>query len=777
MNTLSRPFRHRIGAYATVLTLVVAGVAVPATPARAAVACDVTYQATSWTEGTGAGGFQANITITNLGDPINGWTLGFTLPAGQSFRTGWGATWAGTTGPLTATSHPWNERLATGQRVWLGFTGRWSGTRTDPASFTLNGVPCVGDDPPANEPPTVTLTSPTPGAIATRPGTLRMAATADDPDGAVDVVQFFINDTLVGTDDTAPYEVTVSTGVVGFVPTEAWARAFDDGSPPLTGDSERVPFQIVTIPPLSIIAEPTALTVTAGGTGAFDLRLSAPGANAVVGLTVADAPGVAVSPTSVTFGPGLQTQRITVSAAPGSGGQVATITAAADPSQVIGSARVTVTVQDSPDQHVSNPYAGAAVYVNQDWAAQARAQAADTPGDLGARMAAVADKPTAVWLDSIGAVTDGRGLAGHLDAALAQQRAAGAGAMVVQLVLYDIPGRDCMRRAAPGELTTSAADQARYRTEYVDRIAGILARPEYADLRVVTIVEPHALLSLVLAAGGNSFPDCLGVADAYRSAVRYALARLATMPNTYSYLDASFSGHLGYPSNGQPGVALLADIVRGSGGPGVASVAGFVTDVGQYAPLVEPYIPDPELTIGGAPVWQSRFFDFNREIHELTFAQRARTALIAQGFPPNIGMLIDTSRNGWGGPDRPAGPSPSQDMNTFVNESRIDRRPTRVSWCNQVGAGVGARPAAAPEPGVHAYAWVTPPGLSDGVASATAPADPDRPFLRHRDRCNPLFQEPQGALIPSNALAGAPHWGRWFPAFFAQLVSNAHPPL
>ena len=112
-----------------------------------------------------------------------------------------------------------------------------------------------------------------------------------------------------------------------------------------------------------------------------------------------------------------------------------------------------------------------------------------------------------------------------------------------------------------------------------------------------------------------------------------------------------------------------------------------------------------------------------------------------------------------------------------MDQSRIDRRPTRISWCNQVGAGIGERPRAAPAPGVHGYAWITPPGVSDGVATATAPADPDRPFLRHRPQCDPRWQAPQGALIPSNALAGAPHAGRWFPAYFAQLVSNAYPPV
>ena len=72
-----------------------------------------------------------------------------------------------------------------------------------------------------------------------------------------------------------------------------------------------------------------------------------------------------------------------------------------------------------------------------------------------------------------------------------------------------------------------------------------------------------------------------------------------------------------------------------------------------------------------------------------------RNAFIAAGFSSTIGMLLDTSRNGWGGPKRPAGASTSTDLNTFVNATRIDLRIARGNWCNQPG-GIGARPVANP---------------------------------------------------------------------------------
>src|SRR5688500_13713753 len=65
----------------------------------------------------------------------------------------------------------------------------------------------------------------------------------------------------------------------------------------------------------------------------------------------------------------------------------------------------------------ANPFLGAQGYVDPDWSAAARAAAAQG-GDLAAAMAAVAGRPTAVWLDSIASITGTpgrRGLRAHLD--------------------------------------------------------------------------------------------------------------------------------------------------------------------------------------------------------------------------------------------------------------------------------------------------------------------------------------------------------------------------
>src|SRR6266487_2372304 len=53
--------------------------------ASAAVGCKVDYAITNqWSTG-----FIGSVTITNLGDQLNGWNLQFDFPAGQTVTNGW----------------------------------------------------------------------------------------------------------------------------------------------------------------------------------------------------------------------------------------------------------------------------------------------------------------------------------------------------------------------------------------------------------------------------------------------------------------------------------------------------------------------------------------------------------------------------------------------------------------------------------------------------------------------------------------------------------------
>ena len=402
---------------------------------------------------------------------------------------------------------------------------------------------------------------------------------------------------------------------------------------------------------------------------------------------------------------------------------------------------------------VDNPYSGASVYVNPDWSSEAA-------GDGGN---AIADEPTFIWLDTMSAIdgSNGRmGLKAQLDNAVSE------GANLVQFVIYDLPGRDCAALASNGEIP--AGDIDTYEHSYIDPIVSIMSDPAYADLRIVNVIEPDSLPNLVTNADNQATatPECQAekANGDYINGVGYALANLGAIPNVYNYIDIGHYGWLGWSDNftAFPAVAHQAATASGAS---VDDVQGFVSNTAGYSPTVEPYFTVND-SVNGTSVKQSKWIDYNNYNEELSFDQDMRSALVSAGFNSDIGMLIDTGRNGWGGSARPTGPGPMTDVDSYVDGSRIDRRPQVGDWCNQDGAGIGARPVAAPESGIDAYVWVKPPGESDGD-TATG-----------EEMCDPNYSgNPRNNNSPTNALPNAPHAGDWFSAEFQMLLQNAYPAL
>jgi cellulose 1,4-beta-cellobiosidase len=764
---LSLAGRRRTVALASAVTLVAAGLATaPATPAHAQTACEVTYQV-AWDSG---GGFGADVTINNLGAAIDGWNLQFTFPGNQQIQNGWIAIWSQSGADVTAVNESWSALIPAGGSLALGFNGSYSGANPAPDQFFLNGVECTGGGGPG-APPTVSLTSPAAGQQFSQGTTVPLAADASSTEG-IDRVEFFVDGNLVGSDTTAPY--TASAGGLSLGSHSATAVAFDDGSPQQSTTSAPVSFSVVQAADPVLLASPSSLTVVEGNSASVTFSLSEPPSSAVT-VNLSTTGNVSAQPTSFQL-TGTGGQQVTVTGlAPGLGSVVATASGF-DAVMV----NVSVLEESDPGERVANPYAGARAYVNPDWAETVLDEAAATPGQLGQQMAQVAQFPTAVWMDRRGAITDGRGLVGHLDEALAQQQVSGQ-QVVFQVVVYNLPNRDCAALASNGELRISEGGFQLYQDEYIDVIAGILSRPEYASLRIAAIIEVDSLPNLVT---NLNIPDCQEAngPGGYRDGIRYALNQLSQIPNVYNYLDIAHSGWLGWPSNFGPAVNLYVDTLTSSNhagpAPGFDSVSGFITNSANYTSTVEPFLPDPTLVLpgGGNQIMSADFYEFNPYFDELSFAQDLHDTFSSQGMS-NFGMLIDTSRNGWGGPDRPTEVSSSNNINTYVDESRVDRRPHRGGWCNQAGAGIGERPTASPAPDIHAYVWVKPPGESDGVADPDAPPDPVDESKRHDGMCDPNAQNTSNPALPTNALPGAPHAGRWFPQQFAMLVQNAWPPI
>jgi cellulose 1,4-beta-cellobiosidase len=788
------------------------------TPPPGGGTCAVTYtNQNDW--GSGA---TINVTVKNNGTTaINGWTLAWTFAGNQAINQMWSAAYTQSGASVSVTNLGYNGNLpANGGTATFGFNLSYSGSNVSPTNFTLNGTACGGTGPtatntsvgPSNTPtrtatftntptgPTNTPTrTPTASNTPTRTATFTASPTsvagtslkAQVQTGGTDnnqQSQFQFRVVNTGTSAQSNISVRIyftldgSSAASGYTLEKYWDQSgvATISGPTLANGSTyyfTVSFGSASLAAGSSWGFNTSLhlsswastfsatndwwhtsgTLPAAFTDWTNLPVYVNGA-----LAWGSAPTTGPTPTftntpTATFTP-------TFTNTPGGPTNTPTRTP---------TATITPT-NPPPGTHLDNPFVGATFYKNVDYVASVNAAADLTGGTLGARMRQVANYPTFVWLDSIDAVngTGGypRGLAGHLDQAVAQ------GANAIGIVVYDLPNRDCSALASNGELLIAQDGLNRYKTEYIDAIYNIIgSKPAYANLRIVAVIEPDSLPNLVT---NLSFAKCSEAngAGGYREATQYTLNRLTTYSNFYAYIDIAHHGWLGWDSNFGPATTLIADTIKGTT-KGVNSVDGFISNTANTTALKELYMTANQ-QIGGNPVRSAKYHDWNVYIDETSYVTAWRDAMIAKGFPTTIGMLIDTSRNGWGGSARPTGPSTSTDLNTFVNEGRIDRRIHKGNWCNQSGSGIGERPVASPAPGIDAYVWVKPPGESDG-SSSLIPVGPDNPGGKGFDRmCDPTYT---GNSLNGNNLTGAlpnaPVSGRWFQAMFEMLVTNAYPPF
>ncbi len=258
--------------------------------------CTVTY---TWPTWVGGNGFGANLVITNNGPSItNGWTLTFDFPNGQRLQNGWPVAFSqpANSSTLTISSNAaWNQSIPSGQSFTVGFNGTFSGANNPPASFTLNGTVCGA--PPANTPPTVSITSPASNQqFPAGTTSVNLAATATDT-GGVQRVEFRVDGNLVATDTSSPYSFT-ATGL-GPGAHAASATAFDNGNPQLSAVST-VSFSIGSAPTPSISFTPTTLSIAGGQSGTASVRLSAaPAGTVTVAIARTGSTAITHSPTSV----------------------------------------------------------------------------------------------------------------------------------------------------------------------------------------------------------------------------------------------------------------------------------------------------------------------------------------------------------------------------------------------------------------------------------------------------------------------------------------------
>jgi hypothetical protein len=173
---------------ASAAALAAAGVVISAGAAQAAIGCRVSYAVSAqW-----PGGFTANVTLTNVGDPLTSWAVTWSFSAGQTVTQAWNATVTQSGSSVRAANVGYNGNLATNASTSFGFNGTWNNSSNPvPTSFAVNGVTCTGgvvpttpgtspstSQPPTSSPPP-TGSWPTPTGQVSVNGTISVSGTFD----------------------------------------------------------------------------------------------------------------------------------------------------------------------------------------------------------------------------------------------------------------------------------------------------------------------------------------------------------------------------------------------------------------------------------------------------------------------------------------------------------------------------------------------------------------------------------------------------------------------
>ncbi len=110
---------------------------VPVTTGGGGGSCQVAYTINAWNTG-----LTANLIVTSA-TAVNGWTVAFTLPGGQTITQAWNATISPTSGAVSASNVSYNATIPAGGSQSFGFNANHTGNAGKPTSVTLNGAPCT----------------------------------------------------------------------------------------------------------------------------------------------------------------------------------------------------------------------------------------------------------------------------------------------------------------------------------------------------------------------------------------------------------------------------------------------------------------------------------------------------------------------------------------------------------------------------------------------------------------------------------------------------------
>ncbi|KAF2114872.1 1, 4-beta cellobiohydrolase [Lophiotrema nucula] len=349
-----------------------------------------------------------------------------------------------------------------------------------------------------------------------------------------------------------------------------------------------------------------------------------------------------------------------------------------------------------------NPFSGRSFYANKEYSKEVVAAAASmTDSALQAKASKVAQVGTFLWIDTrarISVIED------NLKDVPCDS--------IAQLVIYDLPGRDCAAKASNGEL--AAGDIATYKSEYIDPIVAIFKK--YPNTAIALVIEPDSLPNLVT---NKDLQTCKDSASGYREGVAYALKQL-NLPNIAMYIDAGHGGWLGWNDNLKPGATELATVYKNAGSP--KQVRGFSTNVAGWN----------QWDLSPGEFSKATDAQYNKAQNEKTYVSLFSPQLKTAGMPSQA--IVDTGRNG-------------------VTGLRLEWG----DWCNVKGAGFGVRPTSSTSDTLtDAFVWVKPGGESDGTSDSSA--------TRYDSYCG-----------KDDAYKPAPEAGTWNQDYFVALIQNAKP--
>ncbi|KAK4927585.1 hypothetical protein LTR49_005726, partial [Elasticomyces elasticus] len=330
-----------------------------------------------------------------------------------------------------------------------------------------------------------------------------------------------------------------------------------------------------------------------------------------------------------------------------------------------------------------NPFIGKSYYANSAYAAKLEqtVQSFLAEGDAlnAARTRTTQRTGTFVWISSIGDIPD-------IDTAIKEAREAKKTTgkdQIVELVLYNLPDRDCSAGESAGELTIAANGLERYKSEFVDPFAKAVQKG--SDLTFAIVLEPDSLGNVVTNQG---IPKCATAGPVYEEGIAYAISQLQKK-NVALYVDAAHGGWLGWDGNLEPAAKEFAKVVQMAQNlTKKATIRGFSINVSNYNPYLatvrEPYD------------------EYNNAYDNSHYATVLSSHLIANGLPAHF----------------------------IVDQGRVAEPGARAAWgdwCNVNPAGFGHVPTADAgylnNANVDSIVWIKPGGESDGACGMAGAPD------------------------------------------------------